>query len=105
MRKIYLTILTSLFLMQSGGAFAESPLDMAALKSGILPTGHFYTLYEVECKEAAAANIVAMQRKTRWCMLEEGELNCFGQRQLASKAACQSVESASGSSGEQVAIR
>ena len=58
------------------------------IKTGILPTGGFYSLYEVSCADDSTATIASMEGRTRWCTLSGGELSCFRMAEQASYSAC-----------------
>ena len=58
------------------------------IKTGILPTGEFYSLYEVSCPDDSTATIASMEGRTRWCTLAGGELSCFRMAEQASYSAC-----------------
>ncbi len=58
------------------------------IKTGILPTGEFYSLYEVSCPDDSTATIASMEGRTRWCTLSGGELSCFRMAEQASYSAC-----------------
>jgi hypothetical protein len=69
-------------------ASATDTLNREVVKTGILPSGGFYSIYEVACRDNSQANIVSLAERSRWCAGSEGELVCFKRSQLASKAAC-----------------
>ena len=82
----YLVISMALF-----GACAHASsdhFDTTKVKTGILPAGGFYSVYQVECREDVTAAIASLNGKRRWCSLHDGAMNCFSSRQRASLSAC-----------------
>ena len=69
-------------------AFAADKLSLQVIKTGILPAGGFYRIYEVACKEATNANVARLQGQGDWCVNDNGELACFSDSQQASRKAC-----------------
>ncbi len=75
------------------GANAAQTLGIEKTKTGILPNGGFYGLYEVSCSDEHSASIGALSRRSGpWCVERQGELQCFSRSQEAAFAACHSVE-------------
>lgn len=74
------------------GAFAHASdtFDTERVKTGILPTGGFYSIYAVDCPDKFTAAIASLRDKRRWCSLNNGEMNCFPKKQEASYSACMS---------------
>ena len=72
------------------GAFAHasSAYDMDKVKTGILPSGGFYSLYEVDCPDQFTAAVASLRGKRRWCTSTDGEMSCFSRKQDASLKAC-----------------
>ncbi|MEM9256346.1 MAG: hypothetical protein AAGA91_12935 [Pseudomonadota bacterium] len=77
-------------LVISGSASAYQETTKERVKSGILPAGGFYSLYEVTCSSGDQTAIASMERRTRWCAESSGELTCFRTIQEAKKVACTS---------------
>ena len=75
-----------------GVAHASESVDTEKVKTGILPSGGFYSLYEVGCDDQFTATIASLNRNRRWCSSHNGELSCFSRRQEASTRACMSGE-------------
>ncbi|MCR9104453.1 MAG: hypothetical protein NXI15_04110 [Gammaproteobacteria bacterium] len=69
-------------------ALAEARLDIEKTKTGILPSGEFYSLYNVNCQDSSSAAVVSMDRQRQWCFSPDGELSCFSTAQKASQMAC-----------------
>jgi hypothetical protein len=80
-------LVTSLTLF---GAFAQasSSYDIDKVKTGILPSGGFYSLYEVDCPDQFTAAIASLNGKRRWCTSYDGQMSCFSSKQDASLKAC-----------------
>ncbi len=92
----YLTLITFLSAsILSSMALAETRLDIEKTKTGILPSGEFYSLYHVSCNDDSSAAVVSMDRQRRWCFSPAGELSCFSTAQKASQMACASPNLAS----------
>lgn len=88
-------LMTSIFLTASLAAaplYAAGDISMQKTKTGILPSGGFYGIYQVECHDQSSASIVSLDRRGRWCVNYQGELNCFRRSQEASHMACANVD-------------
>ena len=72
------------------GAFAQASAvyDTEKVKTGILPSGGFYVIYQVDCTEQFTAEIASLKGKRRWCTSYDGEMSCFQRKQDASHKAC-----------------
>ena len=85
------TLITSSVLfatLASAPLFAAETLPLEKIKTGILPAGGFYGVYEVTCRDQTAANVVSTERGGRWCTSFDGQLSCFNRSQDASRRAC-----------------
>jgi len=71
-------------------AHASDVLPLEKVKTGILPTGSLYSLYEVSCHDQTSASVVSVARRGRWCIQHNGELSCVRESQEASRLACAS---------------
>jgi hypothetical protein len=84
--------LTAAFLGSlSLASFATDATDgpqLDKVKKGILPSGGFYSLYEVACNDGLTTTIVSTHGRSRWCTNQDGELSCFRRPQEASNMAC-----------------
>ena len=69
-------------------SMASEPPSMDKVKTGILPSGHLYSLYHVSCQDEHTAAIARMDRGRRWCLQVQGDLSCYGGAEQASKMAC-----------------
>jgi hypothetical protein len=69
-------------------AVAENTVSPHVLKTGILPAGGFYRIYQVHCSDDTVANIASLRGKTDWCVNDGGELTCFDESQRAAEKAC-----------------
>jgi hypothetical protein len=87
MRTILTLLLTTTALWGSHTS-ANDALHRHAVKTGILPSGGFFRIYEVACPDNRQANIVSLGERSRWCTGTEGALVCFKRSRLASEAAC-----------------
>jgi len=67
---------------------ASEATIMDNVKTGILPNGGFYRIYEVACQDQATASVASMQRGRRWCTTYEGELTCVSRASDAAHIAC-----------------
>ncbi len=74
-------------------ANAAQPFAIEKTKTGILPDGGFYGLYEVSCRDDRTAAIGGLSRRSGpWCLARQGDLQCFQRSQDAAFAACNSLE-------------
>ena len=80
---LLLAVTTSTTTMASGAS-----LDR--VKSGILPTGGYYHLYEARCADQQLVTVASTDRSTRWCAERGGDVSCFRRSQDAVVAACSS---------------
>lgn len=91
-------------LSPAGGA--AEPLAIEKTKTGILPDGGFYGLYEVQCRDSETAAIGALSRRAGpWCVARQGELQCFPRSQAAAWAACNAVELAGADAAPSEAVQ
>jgi len=72
------------------GAHASDPSSLEKLKTGILPSGGFYSMYAVDCPDQSTGAVASLDDRRRWCTFNSGELNCFSRKQEASYSACMS---------------
>lgn len=73
------------------GAFAQASAayDTEKIKTGILPSGDFFGIYEVNCPDQVTAEIASLKGKRRWCAASyDGGVSCFQRKQAASLKAC-----------------
>jgi hypothetical protein len=87
MRSVFGSLLVTLLVL-SGSAHGAGRLDIVKVKTGILPGGGFYSLYQVDCLDERTGAIASLDRKRRWCTLHEGDMICSSSRQEASFKAC-----------------
>jgi hypothetical protein len=98
MRVVTSSLLVSLVLF---GTFchASDRTDIVKVKTGILPNGGFYSLYEVDCRDQGTAEIASLNGKRRWCaLLRGGTLSCSSSQQDVTSRAC--VSSAVAAAGK-----
>jgi hypothetical protein len=87
MRSIYLsTALAALFF--AANTFAENVVVQDKIKTGILPSGGLYSIYEVNCADSSNAHIATLDRRRNWCMVDGANIDCFRTPQLAAERAC-----------------
>jgi hypothetical protein len=90
MRSVFGSFLVTLLVLSASAHGAER-LDIVKVKTGILPGGGFYSLYQVDCLDDRTAAIASLDRKRRWCTLHEGDISCSSSRQEASFKACSTI--------------
>lgn len=84
--KLFITTMGTLLL--SANVLADSSLARDKIKSGILPSGDLYSIFEIQCPDASKTHIAMMDRRTRWCMIEGAGLKCVREADLAADQAC-----------------
>jgi hypothetical protein len=93
-------VLTSALFLTMGliGSLAHGSdtLSRKNVKTGILPSGGFYRIYEVACNDDSSASVASIDGNRRWCVLNEEELNCFARAREASNMACTAWDEARG---------
>ena len=67
---------------------ASSAYGTDKVKTGILPSGGFYSLYEVDCPDKFTAAVASLKGNRRWCASSDGVMSCFSSKQDASLKAC-----------------
>ena len=75
--------------MMGNSVIAGAPLEIERVKTGILPDGGFYSLYQVACSAQETTRIARLRDSGRWCVNAAGELDCFRRSAQASQAACE----------------
>lgn len=73
-------------------SLAEQALDREKIKTGILPSGGFYSLYAVTCADESTQYIAKTDRRTRWCVQSGAGLDCYRMVEQASNRACAGLE-------------
>lgn len=73
-----------------GFSHASDAFETEKVKTGILPSGGFYSMHAVDCPEQFTAEIASLNGKRRWCSLHDREMHCFSRKQDASYRACMS---------------
>lgn len=76
--------------LAGGAAFASDAIVVEKVKTGILPAGGLYEMFQVTCQDQSAASVAGMDRRRRWCIGYDGELSCFKDAQEAARTACAS---------------
>ena len=80
--------LLALSLISSLALAGDSAAREKKIKTGILPTGGFYSLYEVACPDNSTVTIASMEGRTRWCTVSGGDLSCYRMPEQATYRAC-----------------
>ena len=89
MRKTMIGSALWLLCIFSGMASAVEPQTLEKIKTGILPTGGFYSIYQVACADNSVANVAARSRRGGpWCSGEGTQLQCFKRSSDAVQLAC-----------------
>ncbi|MCX2976975.1 hypothetical protein [Candidatus Marimicrobium litorale] len=78
-------------ILLTGGAHASDTGSINKIKTGILPTGGFFSIYEAACPQNTAVSIASTDRRQRWCVQSDGQLRCFGAASEATRYACSGV--------------
>ena len=86
--RIVTYFLASLLVFFGAFAQASSTYHTEKVKTGILPSGDFFSIYEVDCPDKFTAAVARLDGNTRWCTSYDGELSCFLRKQEASLKAC-----------------
>ena len=74
--------------LYGAGTHAASNMPIEKVKTGILPSGGLYSIYDVTCHDQRSVNVASIAEQGQWCINYEGELNCFKRSQEASHQAC-----------------
>jgi hypothetical protein len=65
----------------------QGRLPCEKVKTGILPSGELYSLYQVSCGNSTTT-IASMERRTRWCTQAGDGLSCYRTADQAGEKAC-----------------
>jgi hypothetical protein len=91
MRTLFaVTMFTSV--LAASAAHAEQSRSLEKVKSGLLPSGGFYSVYAAECGDGSPASLASLERGSRWCTSRGEELDCFRQSADALAQACDRSE-------------
>ena len=82
----YITFVAALTF--SATTLAENALPFERVKTGILPSGGFYSLYEVSCRDSSTQAIASIDTRGKWCTLYGSQLSCYRTPDQASESAC-----------------
>ena len=74
----------------SAAVQASDTAPLQKLKTGILPTGAFYSVYEIGCASGATSAVISLEGRSRWCATEDGSMVCMRRLGDASRLACAS---------------
>ena len=58
------------------------------VKTGILPSGGFYSLYEGTCQDRNVVSVASLDGMRRWCINASGDLACVRDSREAVEMAC-----------------
>ena len=72
----------------AGAAQASGNGPLYKVKTGILPSGDFFSIYEASCPQNTAVSIASLDRRQRWCVESSGQLRCFRAAREAARYAC-----------------
>ncbi|MEZ5503418.1 MAG: hypothetical protein R3E50_12495 [Halioglobus sp.] len=97
-------LFASLSLASAAGTPATA-LDLQKVKKGILPSGGFYTVYQVTCVDQSTTGVISTDRQRRWCTGYGGQLSCYRRAQDAAQMACTGVSVADSSSATTGTVR
>jgi len=78
-------------ILLAGTVHASDTAQINKVKTGILPTGGFFSIYEAACPQDASVSIASTDRRQRWCVQSDGQLRCFGAASEATRYACSGV--------------
>ena len=81
-----------LLMALAGTAVATDFQAIEKVKTGILPSGGFYSLHRVSCADAPDGAVVSMNRGSRWCAARDGALECGRNAREASALACERLD-------------
>lgn len=87
MRSLHSAVMT-LLLFLCTQAHVTQAADVTKVKTGILPSGEFYRLYEVQCADQSQASVASLNRGRKWCTNQQDQLSCFRRMEQASNLAC-----------------
>ena len=82
------TAIMALILVLCSPVHATPAADVTKVKTGILPSGELYSLYDVQCKDQFRASVASLQRGRQWCTHQQDQLTCFRRMEQASTLAC-----------------
>lgn len=68
--------------------YGSENIALDKVKTGILPSGGFYSLYEGTCSDRNVISVASLDRMRRWCINASGELACVRESQEAVQMAC-----------------
>ena len=80
--------LAAFMMLLAASTHAEERFDSEKFKTGILPSGGFYSLYSVLCDDEIKATIANLNSDRRWCISDGEGMSCFSRKQDASTRAC-----------------
>ncbi len=75
----------------AGAAQASDTGAINKVKTGILPSGDFFSIYEASCPQNTAVSIASTDRRRRWCADADGQLRCFRAANEATRYACSEI--------------
>ncbi len=72
----------------SASVIAGSAVSKDKVKTGILPSGDLYSIYEVSCADDSKTQIAVLDRRHNWCVMDGIDLDCFRMPEQAADQAC-----------------
>ena len=76
--------------LSSASVLADSAVSKDKIKTGILPSGDVYSIYEVSCADDSTTHIAMMDRRHKWCRVDGMNLDCYRMPEQAADQACAS---------------
>lgn len=73
-------------------ALAAGDIRLEKVKTAILPSGGFFSIYEGTCHDSNVVSVASLDSMRRWCINASGELACARNRQEALRMACASAD-------------
>jgi hypothetical protein len=98
--RILIGLLAGSLAITSMVSHASDSLQLDKVKTGILPSGGFYSIYSVTCEDQSTSHIARKQRD-RWCTGSDSQLECFRKASEASQMACAGMKVADSSTSPQ----
>ena len=84
-----------LVMMHSGLTIAAEAVSIDKVKVGILSAPATYTIYQVACSDESNGAIASFSGDRRWCLADEGVLECYRNKHDAAAEVCSELVVAS----------
>jgi hypothetical protein len=82
------------------GVQAADEIALKKVKTAILPSGGFYSIYEATCYDKSVVTLASLDGSRRWCIASAGELACEYRSRSALLKACAQSSLAAGEEPE-----